>query len=78
MSSKLIYICDRSRHLVCLPYSIPNLHKMARELEINDCWFHKDHYDIPIRRIEEVSERCMIVDSRDIVRIIKGIYNRKA
>jgi hypothetical protein len=45
------YYCDNMRHLVCVPYSIDNLHKMAKELNINRCWFHANasypHYDIP-------------------------------
>lgn len=65
------YYCDDQRHLVCIPYSIENLHKMAEDLNINKCWFHKNHYDIPKRRIKEIQEKCIIVNSRDIVKIIK-------
>lgn len=65
------YYCDDQRHLVCIPYSIENLHKMAEDLNINRCWFHKNHYDIPKRRIKEIQEKCIIVNSRDIVKIIK-------
>lgn len=50
----LKYICDNSRHLVCLPYSIDNLHKMADDLNIKRIWFHKNHYDIPKKRIDEI------------------------
>lgn len=65
------YYCDDQRHLVCIPYSIENLHKMAEDLNINRCWFHKNPYDIPKRRIKEIQEKCIIVNSRDIVKIIK-------
>lgn len=65
------YYCDNQRHLVCIPYSIENLHKMADVLNINKCWFHKNHYDIPKRRIKEIQNKCIIVSSRDIVKIIK-------
>jgi len=34
---------DKHRHLVCLPYSIANLHAAAAALGIKRCWFHKDH-----------------------------------
>lgn len=64
------FICDNSRHLICLPYSIENLHKMADELGIKRCWFHKNHYDIPKKRIKEIQSRCRIVPKREIVRII--------
>ena len=45
---------------------------MANELGIAKCWFHKDHYDIPKRRIDEIESKCEIVSSRDIVNIIRG------
>lgn len=68
------YLCDTSRHLICLPYSITNLHKMANDLGINRCWFHsgdKPHYDIPKRRIVEITAKCELVTSQEIVSIIK-------
>ena len=37
------YVTDGKRHLVCLPYSLDNLHKMTYDLGIKRCWFHKDH-----------------------------------
>lgn len=66
------YYTDGKRHLVCVPYSISNLHKMARDLNIKGCWFHKDHYDIPKRRIKEIESQCKIVSSKEIVKIING------
>ena len=66
------YICDDARHLVCLPYSIENLHKMAEDLGIKRCWFHKDHYDIPKTRIAEITAKCEVVSSREIVKIVRG------
>lgn len=69
------YYCDDMRHLVCFPYSIENLHIMARKLNIKRCWFHSGrlaHYDIPKRRIAEIKEKCEVVSSRTILNIIKG------
>jgi hypothetical protein len=69
------YYTDGHRHLVCHPYySKPNLHQMAKYLDIKRCWFHKDHYDIPKRRIQEIENQCILVSPRDIVKIIKGTY----
>lgn len=68
----MTYYCDGSRHLVCVPYSKENLHKMARNLGIKRCWFHKNHYDIPKRRIQTITSVCTIVPSQEIVRIIHG------
>lgn len=68
------YLTDRARHLICVPYSIGNLHKMAADLGIKRCWFHNakyPHYDIPKRRIEEIEAKCEIVTSIEIVKIIK-------
>lgn len=73
--SELRYFCDERRHLVCLPYSVDNLHAMARELRIHRCWFHDGsyaHYDIPKRRVEEVKARCTVVREREILLIVKG------
>ncbi len=70
---KLIYYCDNSRHLVCKPYSIENLHLMAQQLNIKRCWFHKckhPHYDIPKLRIKEIQTKCILVDSKSILQII--------
>jgi hypothetical protein len=67
------YYCDTKRHLICIPYSIENLHKMADNLNIKRCWFHKTHYDIPKRRIDEITNKCLVVSTIDIVRIIRGI-----
>ncbi len=66
------FFTDGRRHLVCVPYSKENLHEMARCLGIKRCWFHRDHYDIPKKRIEEITTKCDVVSSKDIVRIING------
>jgi len=69
---KLRYLTDGKRHLICIPYTVDNLHLMAAELGIKRCWFHKDHYDIPLKRIPEIESQCEIIGSKDIVRIIKA------
>lgn len=72
------YFCDTQRHLVCVPYSEENLHKMAEDLKIHRCFFEKSrvfkfaHYDIPKRRVQEISSKCTIVSFREILRIIKN------
>lgn len=71
--NNLEFVCDKHRHLVCLPYSIENLHVMAQSLDLKRHWFHKDHYDIPKRRIEEITKRCRVVSSKEIVRIVGRI-----
>ena len=68
----LEYYCDNKRHLVCKPYSFANLHMMAEDLGLKRYWFHKDHYDIPVRRIEEITGKCQVISPKDILRIIKG------
>jgi hypothetical protein len=66
------YYCDNYRHLICLPYSKENLHLMAESLNIGRHYFHRTHYDIPKRRIEEIKAKCIIVASKQIVKIIKS------
>lgn len=68
------FYCDNMRHLVCLPYSTENLHKMAEALEIKKCWYHSGrhkHYDIPLKRFEELLSKCEVVSPRRILEIIK-------
>lgn len=67
------------RHLVCIPYSVENLHEMARQLGIKRCWFHNSpghaHYDIPLRRIAEIAAKTTVVSPREILAIMKGTYS---
>lgn len=76
MIPDLQYFCDDMRHLVCLPYTVENLHRMAEDLGIKRCWFHRRssylHYDIPKRRIAEISAKCTMVSGREILAIVKG------
>jgi len=67
------YLTDGKRHLICNPYSINNLHIMAKHLDIKRCWFHKDHYDIPKNRIAEIESRCELISSKEIIRIIRCV-----
>ena len=71
----MTYYCDSNRHLICVPYSIENLHKMAKDLGIKKHWFHKDHYDIPKSRIEEIEAKCLKITSKEIVKLIKESGN---
>ena len=66
-----VYLSDSMRHLVCLPYSIENLHRMAEDLGIKRCWFHKDHYDIPKRRMEEIQAKTIEITPREMVQLIR-------
>lgn len=74
------YICDNGRHLICIPYSVENLHKMAADLGIKRCWFHSSskfpHYDMPKLRIDEITSKCEVVSTKEIIKIIKeGLKN---
>lgn len=78
MTDPLTYLCDIQRHLVCRPYSVENLHRMADDLGIKRCWFHAGrhpHYDIPKRRIVEVTARCTLVRPGEILATITGKEN---
>lgn len=76
METELTYYSDKYRHLICLPYSIPNLHKMAEDLGIKRCWFHPSHgmhhYDIPKRRIKEIMAKTTVIHGRELVFAIKN------
>jgi hypothetical protein len=71
------YLSDGKRHLICDPYSVENLHKMANDLGIGRHWFHKgrngkSHYDIPKTGIDEITAKCEVVSSKEIVKIMRG------
>lgn len=71
------FYCDKERHLICEPYSIDNLHAMAKKLNIKRCWFHykpnnRSHYDIPKQRIEEIKSKSNFVNRRKIIEIMKN------
>jgi len=75
------YFCDNKRHIVCLPYSVENLHKMAEDLGLNRRWFHKgknnnSHYDMPIKEIAVITAKCELVTSEEIVDIIRGRFTK--
>lgn len=51
---------------------------MAQNLQINKCWYHKGkfpHYDIPKKRIEEITNKCKIITSQELVTIIQNENN---
>ena len=76
MTNGLKFYCDNSRHLICEPYSIANLHKMALELNIKKCWFHNSkhpHYDIPKKCIKEIQSKCEIISSKELLLKIKSV-----
>jgi len=45
--------------------SIENLHLMAESLNIKRCWFHRDHYDIPKKRIIKIEEEDEVTPVAD-------------
>ncbi len=69
-TASLEFVTDGRRHLVCRPYSIENLHRMAEGLSISRAWFHRDHYDIPKRRIADIESRCTLVSPRELLSLI--------
>lgn len=71
------FYSDNQRHLICLPYSIENLHYMGKILGIKRCWFHNSrypHYDIPKKRIKEIQDKTTIVSPKEILDMIKENY----
>lgn len=77
----MIYISDNWRHLICLPYNIKNLHKMAKNLNIHRCWFHNgknnQHYDIPKKRIEEIHGKTLVASPKTLLKLMKGKILKK-
>lgn len=76
MNDDLKFYCDSKRHLICEPYSIENLHEMAKILNIKKCWFHNSnhpHYDIPKKRIEEIYSKCTLISSKELLLKIREV-----
>ena len=71
----LTYYRDNIRHLVCIPYSIDNLHRMADDLGIGRHFFHKNHYDIPAKRVNDprIIENSTLIRPREILQIVKSL-----
>ncbi len=47
---------------------------MAVELGLARKWFHNSkhpHYDIPVKRIDEITAKCIVVSDRKILEIIR-------
>lgn len=67
------YLTDGKRHLICDPYSVSGLHRMAKDLNIHRCWFHAGkwpHYDIPKLRVADIEAKCELISSKELVGII--------
>ena len=65
-------VTDGRRHLVCLPYSPKNLHYMAAQIGLGKHWFHRDHYDLPVTRRQEIEQNALLVSPKVIVRLIRA------
>ena len=73
LEDTLEYLCDDARHLICLPYTIENLHKMAEDLNIHKARYHAGrhpHYDIPKKRIAEITAKCRVISGKELLTII--------
>lgn len=50
---------------------------MAEDLGIKRCWYHakkgREHYDIPKKRIKEITEKCKLVSPMRILTIIEPL-----
>ena len=69
------YYCDTKRHLICVPYSVDNLHEMAKYLNIGGHWYHGGkfpHYDIPMKRKNEIEDVANVITTRELLEIIRG------
>jgi hypothetical protein len=72
----MIYLYDRMRHLICLPYSVDGLHAMAANLGIGRHWFHAGkypHYDIPKRDVDRIQGLATRITPKELLSIIQGV-----
>jgi hypothetical protein len=70
----LRYLCDENRHLICLPFSLENMKRMAFELELKRKCLSKvpgkRFYRIPLGRLDEIMHQCEVVAAWEILEII--------
>lgn len=73
---KLEYYCDNQGHLVCLPYTIDNLHQMANELGLDQSHFKSHpkhaHYLISDNQKDTIMPQCHLVSSKHIIYIVRS------
>lgn len=80
---ELAFFCDIKRHLICEPYSVVNLHWMAKIFGISKHWYHAGnkfqhpHYDIPKKRVAEIMAKCTVITQRELLEKIKRALNGK-
>lgn len=75
LDRQVVPVADLARHLVCVPFSVENLHKTAEALGIGRHWYHggrHPHYDVPLRRKREIESRSVLGPSNVIVRAQRG------
>jgi hypothetical protein len=52
----MVVYYDNKRHIICTPYTVENIHRMAELLGLKRCWFHAKpypHYDMPKRWVAD-------------------------
>lgn len=68
----MIFVNDTKGNLICVPYSIENLHKMAAELGIKRKYFKKNHYKITNAKIwDKIKDKNRILETDLIGDIIR-------
>lgn len=83
--ARLTYYCDNAFRIVCRPYTIHNLHKMAEELDMPMHRFHTtvnisqpySFYTMPMERQKEIMKKCTVVTMKELFLITqkKSIYD---
>jgi hypothetical protein len=68
-----LFLTDGRKNLICVPYSVENLHSMAMELGIPTRFFDRDKYKIPDTIRDDVEDKCELVSSQTIFRTIHKV-----
>ena len=69
---ELLYLTDGRKNVICIPYSIENLHKMADDLGMKKKYFKKDHYEIPDDMVSEVEDKCDVVTTTTLFKTARN------
>lgn len=68
----IVPMIDSKKRLVCMPYSVSNLHTVAKTLGMKRGLFRSSHYAVPASKLVEIQQKSVIITATQANMIIKG------
>jgi len=70
---EILFLTDGKENIICHPYSIENMKRMASELGIKSSWFKKDTFVVPKEFLETNEDKLDKVSSQTLFRTLKNM-----